>query len=342
MRILVIRLGAWGDSIILTPFLRFLKSEGHEVYLHTSETGMTILKGNPNVDKFLPYVSNSVPDDKLQEHWEKLRKENGCEEIVNLCESIERAVSFHPIDPMYSWTKSERLAWGDKNFYEYMFTHAGRIPAEKQDEKSFYRPEMFFTEEEETKMRNFFNQDKKAFWIVWGLSGSGLNKSYPYSDFVIAEILQKHKDVKVVTVGDELCQILEALKDKRVIRRSGIWSMREASLAARYANLVVAPDTGLLHAAGCFDTPKIGIIGSNTINQITKHFTNDYSIQADSSIVPCAPCLRLIYSASQQCPIEENSGICKCMALGISPHKIVERIGEVIGKHKDVRSLQSV
>lgn len=320
-----------GDSLIITPLVKYLKNQGHEIYLHTSETGAEILKGNPNIDKVIPYVSNSVPDDKLQEHWKKIAEENGCDKSINLCESIERAISCHPIDPMYSWTKSERRERCDKNFYEYTFEHCG----ESWINADAMRPEMFFTEEEETKMRNFFNQDKTAFWILWGLSGSGLNKSYPYSDFVIAEILQKHKNVKVVTVGDELCQVLEALKDKRVIRRAGVWTMRESSLAAKFANLVVAPDTGLIHASGCFDTPKICLIGSNSKNNITKHFANDYSIEADEKLVPCAPCFRLIYSASQQCPIEPESGLPKCMALGIRPQLIVEKIEHVIELSKN-------
>jgi ADP-heptose:LPS heptosyltransferase len=140
--------------------------------------------------------------------------------------------------------------------------------------------------------------------------------------------------VKIVTVGDTLCQVLETLKDKRVIRRSGVWTMRESSLATRFANLVVAPDTGLIHASGCFSTPKICLIGSNSIENITKHFENDYSITADENLVPCAPCHRLIYSASQQCPIEEQTGLPKCMALGINPKRVFERISGIISKHK--------
>jgi ADP-heptose:LPS heptosyltransferase len=150
MRILVIRYGAWGDSVIITPLLRHLKSLGNEVYLHTSETGGKILKGNPNVDKFIPYVSDSVPDGKLQEFWADLAKEHGCDKTINLCESIERALSFHPCDPIYAYTKKERSERGDKNFYEYTFVHAAAQVPEMLDggAPSDYLPEMFFTEEE--------------------------------------------------------------------------------------------------------------------------------------------------------------------------------------------------
>ena len=234
--------------------------------LSTSATGMKILMGNPNVDKFLEYEANSVKDEDLEKYWEDLRVSEGCDKLINLCESIERSISLRPTEPQYFYPKQERKAICDRNFYEYTFTHAGV----EWDMATSFRPELFFTEEEETEMQNFFSHDKKAFWILWGLSGSGNNKTYPYTDYVIKEILKKHKNVKFVTVGDELCQMLEGIKDNRVVRRAGRWSMRDSALACKYVNLVVCPDTGLLHSAGCFDTPKIGLIGSNTKNNLTK------------------------------------------------------------------------
>ena len=337
MKLLIVRLGAWGDMLIISPLIRFLHEQGHEIYLHTSEMGMNIMQHNPRIKKLLPYVSNSVPDHKLKAHWQKLAEENGCEKIINLCESIERALSFHPIDPMYSWPKEDRRLRGNKNFYEYTFEHAGYgkphhdLVAYDHD---FFIPEMHFTTKEEQEMASYFKQFRKPgeekFVILWGLSGSGLNKSWPYVDFVIADVLRAHQDVVFITLGDDLCQALETGEDARVIRKSGRWTVRQSSLACKYADLVVAPDTGLLHASGCFDTPKIGLIGSNTRENITKHFKNDFSVEANSDMVPCAPCFRLIYQASMQCPIEEQSYLPKCMALGIDPKIVLERIENAI------------
>jgi ADP-heptose:LPS heptosyltransferase len=46
----------------------------------------------------------------------------------------------------------------------------------------------------------------------------------------------------------------------------------------KFVDLVISPDTGVLHASGCYDTPKIGLLGHTTIENITKYFKNDYSI----------------------------------------------------------------
>lgn len=337
MRIMVIRYGAWGDMVIITPLLRFLHQAGHEVFLHTSEIGIKVLAHSPHVTKFLPYESKSVPDHELENHWRKIAAENQIDKTINLCESLERAISLHPLDPMYNWPKQERRELCDVNFYEQTFRHAAKQhptlfsePPVSGSEDETLRPELFFTEEEVREMETYFKNLGNRRVVIWGLSGSSLNKSYPYTDYIIKEILNEFKDVLVITVGDELCQVLEVVKDKRIIRKSGKWSMRQSALACKYASLVVAPDTGLLHSAGCFMTPKIGIIGSNTINNISKTFSCDHSIEADSSAVPCAPCFRIIYSASTQCPTCPSTGLAICMTKGIHPQKVSDKIKEVL------------
>jgi len=346
MRVMVIRYGAWGDMIIITPLLRFLHNAGHEVYLHTSETGMKVLEHNPHIAKFIPYASKSVPDHELENYWRKVASENQIDKTINLCESLERAISLHPLDPMYNWPKNERRARCDINFYEQMFIYAR---AQHPDlvpypTSASMLPELFFTEDEVKEMESYFRNLGKRRVVLWGLSGSSLNKSYPYTDYIMMEVLREYKDVLFITVGDELCQVLEVMKHKNIIRKSGKWSMRQSALACKYASLVVAPDTGLLHAAGCFENPKVGIIGSNTKNNITKHFLNDHSLEADENATPCAPCFRIIYGASTQCPTDPSTGICVCMTKGIHPEKVSNKMKEVLNvkRHKASSSLSSV
>jgi ADP-heptose:LPS heptosyltransferase len=96
-------------------------------------------------------------------------------------------------------------------------------------------------------------------------------------------------------------------------------------------DLVVSPDTGILHASGQFDTPKIGLLGHTTIENITKYFKNDHSIEAECA---CAPCFRLIYDWERQCPIEPVTYAAWCMSVGIPPEKVFERIMYVKANRK--------
>ena len=94
----------------------------------------------------------------------------------------------------------------------------------------------------------------------------------------------------------------------------------------KYVNLVIAPDTGVLHASGCYETPKIGILGHTNITNITKHFINDFSIEAECA---CAPCFHLIYDHDVQCPVDVVTRAAWCMSAGIPPEKLYARFKKV-------------
>ena len=88
-----------------------------------------------------------------------------------------------------------------------------------------------------------------------------------------------------------------------------------------------SPYSGMMHGSGCFETPKIGLLNATTIENITKHFINDYSIEAQ---VPCAPCHRIIDSAKLQCPVDMDTKSCWFMAHGIDPMLIVKKIEDIV------------
>ena len=334
MRQLVCRIAALGDTIITTPLIRYLKQRGDEVYYLASEQAEQILLNNPNVDKVIPYKRNSIPNNLLADHFKAVAQAYECDNVIDLCESIEVNISLHPCRPAYKYPKQERLAKFNRNFYEETFRFAKIDPVGEMN----FRPDFFPTDQEELMVKQFLLEHIGKFVIIWGLSGSSRNKVYPYVDDVIMDILKKHDDIIVITVGDESCMILEYnIKDyPRVFPMSGVWNMRQSITACREASLVVSPDTGLLHGAGCWDTPKIGLLNATTKEQITKHFENDFSLEAEG--IGCSPCLHLIYDADAQCSIRENK-MPICMAEGISKERLINQIEEVYARS---RSLSTV
>lgn len=334
MRLFVIRYGAIGDMVFITPLLKHLKKDlGFEIYMNTSETGMEVLQNNPYVDKFVPYVSNSVPAEQLDVFWESQRKLYECDKILNLCESIEVALSMHPSTPAYNLPKRERLKICDRNYYDYTFEFAQKQIPEVQLLKGTV-PELNFTPAEEKFCQGVtaeFRQ-KTPKLIMWALTGSGRNKTYPYYHYIVAELLAKYPDLGVITVGDNSCQIMEyGVDSDRLYKRSGKWKIRESLLFTKYVDLVIAPDTGILHGSGCFDTPKIGLLGHVSLENTTKYYKNNFSLEAN---VPCSPCDRLIFDANLQCPIEPIFGSCWCMGIGLSKERVQARIEEVLNAKK--------
>jgi ADP-heptose:LPS heptosyltransferase len=326
MRILIVRIGAFGDVLITTPLIRYLKQQDNEIYFLGSEQAQDILKNNPNIDKFIYHKKDSIENSELGNYFKRIAKENECDKLIDLCESLEARLVLSPDYPHWNWTKEERKAYCNKNYYEYAFEHA-KIDLPKQPS---YIPEMFFDSEEEEFIIRIRKQFLGKKIIMWGLSGSSRQKTYPYVPYIVADILKEFKNVIIILVGGETCKILECglPNHPRILKKSGEFSIRQSILMAKYSDLVISPDTGFLHGAGCWKTPKIGLLTHTTIENITKHFENDYSLESEAV---CAPCFRLISEAGIQCPTEKLTEACICMSKdGMKPERVLEQIRKVL------------
>lgn len=320
MKILLVRYGAFGDNVIITPLIRYLKHKGHDIYVLTNERGMQVFKGNPHITKLIEQKTDSVPNNKLSEHIEKVRKEHGCEKVHDLSESIEVALSQHPRSPNYKLPKQERFKKFNRNFYEYTFEHAGYDWTGVN-----LKPELFFEESELNEASKYIKPD--CFNLLIGMAGSGGNKAWPYTEQLCDMLRSAIDNLHIITVGDERCQMIEP-QAPHITNLSGKIPMRLSMALTSLADAVVCPDTGLLHASGCYPTPKVGLLGHNTREVITKYFQADYSVEADPKLSPCAPCFYLVYDIELQCPIDHPTGAVYCMGKGIPVEPVFNRIME--------------
>jgi ADP-heptose:LPS heptosyltransferase len=327
MRILIVRLGAYGDLVLTSPLIRHLAQQGHEIYYLTSERGIEVLKNNPRIKELIPHKKDSIPTDQLEPYFKKIANKYKCERIIDLCESIEVALSLHPRGPEYNLPKWERKARHERNFYEYTFEFA-----KESWEGVDLKPELFFYDDEIKKAKSYL---RPGFNLLVGMSGSGSNKAWPWTEALVGSIHQTYPDVHVITVGDERCQIIEPQGD-HITNLSGKVNMRIAMCLTRYVDCVISPDTGLIHASGCYPTPKICLLGHNTKEVITKYFENDYSVEADPEKAECAPCFRLIYNMALQCPTAnlEAGGGAWCMTYGVEPEIVFEKFKQVYCAYK--------
>jgi len=317
---LIIRLGAIGDMLIITPVLKRLKELGYYNILHTGETGMNVFKHTSYIDEFIPYKDNSMPKEKLGDYWNELKRVYKPDKFINFTESIECNVALHPTNSAYIYPKEERKVLCNRNYYDVTEKWADITGCDK-------RPNLQFSSIEEKEAKEIIQPAN--FNILWQLSGSGKQKVYPWVDFVIAECIKEFSDIHFITTGDYKCKLLETVSDDSITHLAGEIDIRVAICLTKFVNLVIAPDTGVLHASGCFNTPKIGLLGHTTKENITKYFLNDYSIEAECA---CSPCFRLIYEHGIQCPIEYVTKAAWCMAVGIAPQKIYNTIKKVYDK----------
>lgn len=322
-RLLVIRLGALGDMLILTPLFKLLKQDGYHVTLLMKKYAEPCLHNCPYVDEYM-WHDESIPLKDCPKRFVEIAAEGKYDKVLNLSGSLESSLLVSPDDPRFDAPKEARDT--DANYYDYLLARAGY-------KIEHPRAVLWINEKEQgwidAKRCKFGNQ----FVIYWQLAGSGTHKTWPYAEEVGKEILRDHKNVTIVTNGDELCKLLESWGHKRAIHKSGTWSFRSSILFTRVADLVISPETGIMHAAGSNCVPKIVLLTHSNHNNFSKYFTNVYPIQSEAA---CSPCHRLMseQEALKVCPKNPDWGASLC-SMSIRPEKVRTTVEQVLANRQN-------
>lgn len=330
-RACVVRFGALGDAIILTPLLRKLKEDGYHVSYVSSKYSSPVLQGNPNIDNLLLQERDAVPNLELGQYWDYWK--GRYDRYINLSETLEGDLLLVEGRPEFFTRKEWRHKRCNRNYYDYTLARGG------YPEVTGQRGELFFTSSEEREAEKFWKPLRGKFTILWALNGSSHHKVYPLMEPVLRKFLKDHPDSVAVTVGDDLARLLE-FSHPQVIEKAGKWSIRESLIATREASVVVGPETMITNAAGCWDTPKIVLLSHSSRENLTKYFVNDYSLEPDPKIAPCHPCWQLHYTKGS-CPFGkvqdgdtgEIIGEAPICAVATLPTRVYDRLEEVYQKH---------
>jgi len=326
----VVRYGGMGDMIQVSSLFPLFKDQGYKVCVNVTERGENILKSDPNVDELLVQETDQVPVDRLTPYWEKLEK---CfDKFVQLSESIEGTLLLTPQrDELirgervsvvgskdYNLSKEEIHEKYNVNYMERTHDIAG-LPYK-------FLPKFYPTEEEIKVARKKRKKIKSKYLILWTLSGSSVHKVYPWTDAVISRILMNRKDVSFLTVGDSLCELLEVgwENEKRVITKSGKWSVRETLAFLDVCDVVVGPETGVLNAASTLKCHKTVLLSHSSHENLSKHWWNATALGPDEYPDYCFPCHKMHYGFST-CNRDKETGGAMCAAK-INPKNVVEDI----------------
>ena len=276
---------------------------------------MEVLRHNPNVNTFLKHDESIPADHRLDEHLAELDKDY--DKAINLCESIEGTLAKVEWREDFNWTKEKRHEECNKNFYDFTLDWGGYGDIKGRN------GQLHFTHFEERLAKGSLKKHSGKFVILWSLSGSSAHKTYPYSEYIAHLFLSRHRDAVILTVGDEICELIEP-HGNRIKNYSGKWPIRKSLIMTKYVDLVIGPDTGLMHGAGCYDTPKILMLSSNTEENLSKHWENCTNLSAG---VTCQPCHRLHYT-KQTCVLDNDLKTPICMTK-LSGEVVLEAMEQV-------------
>ncbi len=317
--ILLVRLGAWGDLIQCSQILPYVSLD-YDVVFHCKSNGQQLFQYNPYIKRFSKH-DESVEMEDLDKYIAEISK--SYDKAVDLSALIEVGLLKQEGTVEFDWPHERRHAECNRNYFDRINEAVG-YPHLKG-----LLPQLHFSPPERIIARDFRKKHRKNFMVMWGLSGSSFHKSYPHTEIVMRAFKEAHPETIYVTVGDAVCCLIEP-DYSYVIQKSAQWPIRRAFLMTEYADLVISPETALLSAVGCCDTPKIALLSHSSVENLTKYFRNCVNLFAD---VPCYPCHQLHYT-NESCPLDVKTQSPVCMSK-ISPATLLNAMEDVYKEWKD-------
>jgi ADP-heptose:LPS heptosyltransferase len=292
-RACIVRYGAIGDMIQVTPLIRKLAEDGYEVHVNCTTYSAEVLNNNPYVYDLHIQEKAFIPNAELGPYWQWW--EQRYDKYINLSESIEGTLlKIQPRRDYYS-TQAFRHETCNVNYIDRTMALGGYPQATGE------QPQLFLTEAELVAARAWKakHMPPDAWMCVWGLRGTSPHKMYGQLPWIMGEWLQAHPKARLVTTGDVQAKLLE-FDHPQVVQAAGELTLRETFALAAIADCVGGPESMLVNAASCFDVPKVVLLSHSTEENLTKHWRNCIALAPDVERAPCYPCHQM-HSTAASC-----------------------------------------
>lgn len=348
----VARLGGVGDNLVAGSVMRPLKSLGYMTEMITSETAAPVFLNNPFIDKLSVKKDGEIPGGEDWQKWFASRA-NEYELFANLSNSMETRHALHKGTTPFWWPQDYRRKMCAGSYLETAMDILG-VPHE-------FGPLFFPTETEIELATRTRDEQIGGRYMVWVLSGSRIDKIYPYASHAICRIL-KELNIPVVMVGVggkqfEMAKVIQKEVSRSNSTDKGLhlalspdsadpgghqsWSVRRSLTQALVADLVLTPDTGVAWATAMESMPKVAMVSHASAENITKNWVNTTTLHADPVRVPCWPCHRL-HDDPSTCVSAKDMQASACMA-DISVETVVQTVEKLWLKSKNnVRDFRAV
>jgi ADP-heptose:LPS heptosyltransferase len=329
---LLIRLGGIGDNIIASSVLPLLAKD-YNVEVMAQKPWHVIFENNPFIDKLTVREEGDIPHANALE-WQEWFVRRGKEyaKWVNLSHSCESQLAVFPSQSPFYWPAAWRRKHCGQSYLE--FVHDVAEAPYDFDEG----PRVYPTDEEKEKARTTLDKVRGAggYKHVVGvcLSGSRLDKVWPYFPLLIAKLIRE-LHCAVVMFGTpererEVAQTIQDFVHEYTGSYDGLhaaitayepdgktlvadWPIRRALATLQMCDLVIGPDTGLMWGVAMQGLPKFMLHSHASVENIVKHWANTTSFHADPERVPCWPCHQL-HDKPETCRKAANANAAACIS----------------------------
>lgn len=322
-KILIIKLAAIGDSILLIPTLRTLKNTfpNAEFTFVCSQINYSVIKKIPYVDKIIDcnvhaFLRNPFLFFKF---ISELRKEKY--QLVIDVGQWERINAIMTILSKADYTIGFRTKGQHKHFgYDSVVPHL-RNKHELENFLDLLSPIGINITEEDKKLEYFLTKEDynfaDSFWLKHGLEGkiviclhpgcgeNGRPREWEVINYIDLgkRLVEYDQDIRILITGakheEERCREIEKGIGKNVINTAGQFPLDNVVALVQKATLIVCSNTGMLHIASCVGTKTMGLHGPTNPAKWGSYSKNAVLIQSDKF---CSPCLYLGHDYGCQVP----------------------------------------
>jgi ADP-heptose:LPS heptosyltransferase len=282
--VLVLKYDRIGDMVVTTPIFRELKKAYPNISISVlaSKDNMDVIKNNPYVDKIYTNYKNSIFNDFPT--LLKLRKK-----AFDVCIELEHSVIPHAIlrlkiinpKKIISIHKDGRygVPGNELKLYDY-FTekdknnHFGKIWLDTLSffgiEPSSVNYDFFVDRIDRKKAKSFLAPFNNKLKIGLNIEGSFPEKSIQKRELknICNGLYNKFKNIKIIILASpkqlqEKKKIISELNLDFVIPSYRTKTITEVGALIEQLDLIITPDTSIVHIASSFDKPVISIHENN-------------------------------------------------------------------------------
>ncbi len=327
-KVLFIRFSSIGDIVLTSPVLRSLATVEPDTQIHylTKPAFASILKSNPHIHK----VHTLKP--KLVETIQELKEEK-FDLILDLHHNLRTSIvkTFLGVKsyafPKGNWEKYQMVKWKKRDI---------KLPHVVDRYAEVLKPlgisldgkglDFFISPGEQEKAHAFLQEnDFQAYmdnFIAIVIGAKHFTKRWP-NEQVIKLIREIHQPVILIGGKSEMedaGQIMKAVKGP-ILSAVGRTNLQVSAALLEKAQLVVTPDTGMMHIAAALQKPIVSIWG-NTVPEFGMYPYRTQHETLEVKDLACRPCSKIGFD---RCP----KGHFKCM-MGNTPEKVQAAVEKLV------------
>ncbi len=302
IKFLIVRFSSIGDIVLTTPVVRNLKNqvEGAEIHYLTKPQFAPILEHNPNIHKvhILKESFSETVNELKFEHFDYL---------IDLHRNIRTARFKNRLKIVsVSFSKLNWEKWLLVNFKKnklpdihivdrYMDTL--KVFDIENDKKGL---DYFIPEHDEVDITSISDELKEGYV---GVVVGAYHNTKKLTTEKLVSICKKSDKPIVLLGGPDNWQEGELIKTEvgeRIFNTCGIYNINQSASLVKQANVVLTPDTGLMHIASAFKKKIISVWG-NTVPEfgMYPYLPNPESEMVEVKGLKCRPCSKIGF---KECP----------------------------------------